>query len=354
METLISQLPDICFPSELDTINFGTATSMYIEISVGHVEIFKATLYPEEDGIVRLRDLMPLLSDALKAKGNTPQKLYIIAESDSDYVDVFSTIMPCRVMLTETATAFTTASFLSLISGDKTTFLEAKEYVSVFNLQGGADQERIYITGLYLAADGKTPTQTSIPTAPMETDGYKLVATFDVSPSRLTPPEPGATLITVVVSWGKVLQRFNIAPDGLRQAVGRPRTVEFRNAFGCRETFHFFGSMIREMKPSWKAAVVRGRYKNYSVEAIPRLTLHTGPLADAVLPLLDDLITTTDDIAADDGRTLAVVESEVETSDALAALSEASVTFRETAATRSVRPPRTVHTFDETFDDTFL
>ncbi len=340
MATLITSLPTICFPHEIDTLRIAATEAVDVEIYVDNICILATTLSPV-DGTATIEDLAPLLRD-YAAEGLHSFGILV------DTVQTGTTIIPCNFDTTATAAAFCTTHFLSPLTGEKPTLSTATEYLSLYAVEGTAGSGST--EAQWYAADGTIATTTQALTAQFVTGE---ISTIDVSPTALTPPTDGAQLISYTVKVGERQQRYRLLPQSLL-ANGSPVTLQFRNVFGCPDTFHLLGLVERTLKPTRQAAQVAGRYRNITVKAVPTYKAETGQLTAPLLPLLDDLCTCIQPITnTKNGVSLAITDCEVQTTTDPHALPTATITWRETVNVIGWQPRWAVRLFDETFDTTF-
>ncbi len=341
MPTLTTPLPHTGFPHEFDSIELAASAPVAVRLTVEARTVLETTLTPSAAGIVSLEDLAPLLRD--NAAPGTFSRLRI--ELDGAVAGE-ATLMPCRLWCDATADEMLENRFLTTLSGTKVTAPTCREYLSYLAPQ---DEDLSgCIRATFLRPDGSEILTAVGGTEVVGTDSDDMFHTIDVSPFRIRCPEPGARLIAYTVEIGTRRQHYRLA------ATPPTASLEFAGAFGFPDTFHFFGTVERELKPSWQTAAMAGRQRTYDVQAVPTHTAMTGLMTEDHLPLLEDLVTATPHaLRRDTGETVVVTACDIKTSDDPYSLMEAKVTWRTDRSARRWAPPVGIRTFDETFGGTF-
>jgi len=346
MAAITTTLPSITFPWELDIIEIqlgSSETTAAVTLSLDNTQFFSATLYPESDGVVRLRDLGTLLSDKAAAVG-MPATFDITAGSDS----ASATLLPCRFPMDVTAEEFVSARFLSVVQS-RMTYPSATELLSVY--ENGADAPTVTLTCLWADPEDGT-TETTTETA-QEAESTFPIWQFGFRIADLTAPSEGLELVRVTATCGARNMVFTLRSDSSEDAT--PTSVGFINAFSCEETYHFFGTAEKEVKAEHEQAsfVSRG-LANYRTIVTPQWKFHTGFLTDKGLALTQDLCATPNLWRMADGVMLCVTDEEIKTEDGgRYDANKATVTVREASDYPMIRTAVGIHVFDETFDDTF-
>lgn len=342
MATLLTPLPTLAFPHEIDRLDIRTAEPTRIELRLTERTILRATLHPSPDGSLALTDLAPLLRTHLSAPA-APLALLL------DGVPAASlTLLSCRCETTLTATALTAKHFLTTAPTRRTTHPDALELLH----WRSATAEAPTITARWLAPDGSLQTSTLHPTA--ATDLATGITTADISPALLPAPSPHHRLAAYTVTVGP--RRIDLLLPPPAMAAAAPVDVDFIGAFGLRETFHFLGTAETARRPTYTHARIDSRLRTLHVEHEDTLRLLTGPLTPHTLPLLDDLLAARTISRRSDGLPLVIEEVDFTHTDPSPKVQSAAVTFRTARTTPLFNPDpagRAGRIFDATFDASF-
>ena len=173
---------------------------------------------------------------------------------------------------------------------------------------------------------------------------------LDVSPAQFTPPAEGFALRSYTVAAGKRSLRFILCPV----LDAKPLTFVFRNCFGQLESFHCFGTMQQEVKPTRSTASFAGKTRNYRVQSAPEFTAQTGILRPCDFALFEDLCTADYVLLdAENGTEVCITDNDFKLSSDLYEPQEASITWRYASRARRFEVEPDVRTFDNSFDNTF-
>lgn len=344
MASLITNIPAYCFPHELDAISFSADSSVDIVLSTD-LDRVELHLTPDAAGSILVEDLAGVLRD-FTADGIARQVRLAWDGGSRDFV-----LLPCRRTLSADAVTFTYDRFLSLCKGEKPTYLQAVEYVHVYEPQG--KRAKFSIASLW--ADPATgelkPAETSGDSIGSTAELEGNVFQFRFSPKDIPSPSAGLELLSFSVSCGQRRQDFAIR----HTADAEPVTLAFRNCFGVTDTFHCFGTVQTEVKVTRDSASFGGRMYNYRVEAVPYYTAQTGILTKPVLELFSDICSATRVwLGYREGIALCVTDSELKVSNDLYEPQTGSVTWCECRKEGTVRSEDPAKVFDNTFDKTFF
>jgi len=347
MATLLTTIPDILFPHELDELLFRREgedeTSFGLTVDVGADTALRATLSFGADGTCRVQDLAQLLMDYADPAAARCVALgveYSLATGGAARREAM--LLPSRTPLRETAAEFCPRSFLSLLDGPKQTTPEDTEHFAFLSLPGAPPSDRAATLALsYADGTGRTE-ELAVPTPADDWD----VCAFTLRPADWQE-EGGPRLASLTVTVGARSQELELvaAPWG-------SEAVEFRNSFGCPETLRLW-EVEREAKPARSAASVAGRYRNYRVEPLTTFKGTTAPLLDSELPFVDDAVHALRLSRPADGAELSLTDSEWKRSSAATEMPRATLTWREAARAAAFRPSRPARVFDGTFDESF-
>ncbi|MBP3228187.1 MAG: hypothetical protein J6M53_05305 [Bacteroidaceae bacterium] len=339
-------IPHLAFPSEIDEcsfpINYNVALTTVV--LVDGTEVLRTKLYPV-DGRVTLYDLAALLRDNLSIEKVSDVQLRV----GSTTKDI--SILPSRCAMDE-AEDFTTHHFLSLLDGVKPTYLEATEFLPLY-FDGSYDDLQEASPSLVSTwvnpVTGDIKTQAENFSSATSHDDFLWQLVFQ--PKRFVAPADGYTLHSIRACLEDRVQEYVVQTP----IDSTPFSLKFYNNFGLLETFHFFGTCEKELKPTRSTASFNGKTRNYKVEAVPTWKCDTGALLPSVQPLFADLCAATQVWRQDTGTEVTITDNEYKISDDRYALQTASLTFRETARTAAhVKTSAPKRTFDSSFDETFF
>lgn len=343
MVTLDTQLPVFGFPQQYDSIVFSADDPCVITIECGEDQI-KLNLTPDNKGKIHIDDIAQLLRDYTE-NGNA--RSFTI---DWEFNFQSFIVLPCKVDVSENAEKFCSRHFLTLQQGAKPTYLGAQEFVSMY----GDSNTREAFTLSLLWANPQTGEVRETSLSEEQTDGAVSTGTnyyrLDVSPAQFTPPADGFALRSYTVAAGKRSLRFILCPV----LDAKPLTFVFRNCFGQLESFHCFGTMQQEVKPTRSSASFAGKTRNYRVQSAPEFTAQTGILRPCDFALFEDLCTADYVLlGAENGPEVCITDNDFKLSSDLYEPQEASITWRYASRARRFEAETAVRTFDRTFDNTF-
>lgn len=339
MATLITALPKIAFPHELDVIQFETNEPVRFRIE--HLgKPFQTTLTPTNGKLVVLQ-LAPFLRELLEEPGSIN-----ICADDEVVHNPF--IIPLRNGGTITAFEFCKNNFLSSAPRIKTTFLQAKELLAWPRWE--ADEP--CINASWLTTEGVQKTEQVL-----QSEGA-AIAVVDCSPARIIAPTTNAQLIEYRVTVGKRVCKFRLLPKSYTHKA--PFSVEFRNAFGVLETYHFFGTITRKSDNEYTQAKIRGKIRSLRVKENDTFTLNTGVISSHEAERLRDLAASKWIVRMDNGHELVVEDLQLEEELSPLQPQSGKITFRSAAVTQAFEFLKTQEfdnansrIFDPTFDTTF-
>lgn len=331
MASLITTIPSIVFPYELNQLSISSDSEVLIELKYGDKTVIASVLYPI-DGTIELDNLATHIVDYLKNEIGT------FTISLDGRVVATTNIIPNNMEVAATAQECYLYTFLTRTTV-KHTHPAAKELLHFVN---NGETEGV-VKAIALKGGEVVSSQQKLSLT--LTDD---ITTLDVSPSVLFSLE-AYELVEYTVSIGERTMKYKMIPDGMADTL---HEYGFINSFLQEEYITLMGDAEREMKMERLHAYFGGQLRNFHVEAFPHWTIK--PLIpDGMTGLFDDLVAAKELWRKEDSCILAIVESEDITSSSPAAINRGSVTLREAGRTYRHRPVRPVKTFDETFDDTF-
>lgn len=333
MASLITTLPSVAFPHEVDALDISSTAATTVELRYADTVMFKSLLYPI-NGTIALREVSSLLDDYL---GNEEHTFSVWL--DGSKVGE-TTIIPCMLHLDCTAAEMNEGIFLTRTTC-KYTHADASEVLHIIS-----ESRYITIRGFVKAKSGGSY---FVQTFSWPVSGSETIMAVDVSPRSIFSLE-AYDLEQYTVEVGKAKITYRMIPDGMADTL---HEFGFINSFMQEEYITLTGEAERELKVERLHAYVGGQYRNFQVDAVPHWTIHSGVLLDGMQGLFDDFISSKKIWRKSDNVMMAVTSSDYKTKDSSTALNGGTVTLRETSRRYRHRPVRPVKTFDETFDDTF-
>lgn len=345
MVTLLTEIPEYCFPHELQTLRLSSAEDCEIKITCNGQEVL-FTLTPDADGNVTIDEFDGLLRDLAD---HVPQRCTIEWNEEAS---ISFLLLPCSICLTNKAAVVCKNSFLTLQTGEKHTYLGAQEYICFFD---NSESRPFFALSLLWVNKrcGKTKSQFFLETAGLSVtdkgNGYFVLA---FSTSQFEPPSEGYILHTITATAGKErTQVFRVMPA----IDADPVTLVFRNCFGQMESLHFFGITTEELKPTRSSASFQGTTRNYLVESVPEYTSITGTLRDGDIAPFEDLCSSTlVFLSAADGDEVCITDNELSISNNRYEPQKGSVKWRYARDGRRFTLSTPKRTFDNKFDASFF
>ena len=335
------QLPNIAFPANLDEIiiHSDNTDPLTFAVKIDGTTVMQTTLCPDNEQTIIVSDLAEFLSVNLRHNHISEVGIWL------DGVLADGTILiPSKIDIDSDAETFCEKHFLSLVKGAKTTYIGGNEFLSFYS----ATAVTPAITCLWVNPDTGDVQQSAGTVAMIINHGANLY-TIRFEPGNFVCPSEGFILHSFTVNAGEREQDYVICTP----IDCDPFSMLFINNFGVRETFHCFGTMEKELKPTRNTTSFSGKTRNYKVEAIPTWKCETGILSEAVQPLFADLCATTKAWREDNGREITITENEHKISNDRYEIQRGTVTFRESNRNTLHKPLEHENTFDQTFDNTF-
>lgn len=338
-------LPALAFPCELDSlaIQCDNSNPLLLTMRIGGqsgTTILETTLYPDSADMVYLNDLATLLQDNLSPRAVS--EVYFGLDTHAESVMV----IPSRANISRSAEDFTAQHFLTLLDGARPTYLGAQEWLAYY---ATATQPTPIVTCLWV-----NPTTGETREAPGSINSVthygNNLHTVYFQPHLFVRPADGFILHSFRVELGGRRQDYIL----VEPTDCTPLSLKFCNNFGQSETFHLFGTMEKELKPTRSTASFSGKTRNYRIEAVPTWKCHTGVLAPSVQPLFADLCAAKEVVRLDNGADVTITDNELKLSTDRYSVQTGSITFREAArSARFTKQNVRRQTFDNTFDNTF-
>lgn len=337
-------IPGLCFPHELDYIVIHREESFDLTLKVGNFMFRQLRLTTDENGVVGVGGLGPLLAD-LAVDG--PQACQLVCGTDAPKA---FTLLPCRRDVGMKAVEFCPGHFLTMLRGTKRTHEQAAEYVSFYKTESGVVSLKAVLLFAKFDTDELKKQEVIFSRTDAMTNDSGLY-TVDVSPRLWTGITPeGFRLVMYEIRAGLRSMHYAVEPT----ADAAPHTLCFRNNFGCADTFHFFGNLDTQLKPERSAATIDGVLRNYRVNATAETTGFTGPMRQGTFPLFADLCATKEVHERNiSGRELCITGQECKMSNDRYAPQSGSLTWRDAGSATPFAPMRRVRVFDPSFDLSF-
>ena len=349
MATLITPIPSLMFPWELDTLRISAAEDTAVRLELGNSDIFAATLTPTSAGYITIDTLRETIQDALSAPCSEATTLYIYLD---ETLAAATSVVYCRTIGSVPALTFAAKSFLTMASGATKLVREDSTEVLSWIASGSSEagEESVSVEAIWFdssTAAVKTSEQT------IQCTGEGSIDSADVSPSKLSAPDTTGTwcLSSYTVTLGRRSASYAIPNNGRTNA--DTLAVTFYNAFGQRDTFLFLGQTEEELKPTYSGATFGGNYRNYRIEAQPSFTAATGALTEGMRRLFADLLTAQDVWRTADGVQLSLTDSSFKPTTSWGESASGTATFRENLSGQRLEPVLSANTFDSTYDQTY-
>lgn len=338
MAILTTQLPEIAFPFELDTLEFeaeeGDELSTRILIEYDYEAIIDEELYFDSDGKISVEDLASLLIDYVK---DTTEAFAFSVTVGGEMSSCL--LIACTVDLAKPAMQVVNESFLSPLTGPKTTYLNGKEFLRIYSIEGGEDWR---VNAKFLSNSGEVLNQEHVFPEGIDSSFAKL----DVSPTQIMRifNHPNWKLLNYTVTAGERMQLYIVCQQDAIEI------VHFLNSFLEEDTF-YFAHIEREVKPTRTMVTIKGQRKVVYVDPSAKFKATSYPLMDSELPLAEDLVCAKD--VWQKGDMIAIIENDFKYSTDSAELPRLSVTWQSPAKRLAHKNHNLPRTFDKSFDETY-
>lgn len=339
MAILTTQLPEIAFPFELDTLVFeaeeGDELSTRILLKYDYEAIIDEELYFDSDGKISVEDLASLLIDYIKDTSEEHIFSITVGGEMSSCL-----LMACTVDLAIPAMQVVTDSFLSPLMGPKNTYLNGEEFLRVYSIGGSEDWS---VRAKFLSESGDVYSMERVFSEGIDTS----YVTLHVSPSQIRSMfnKPNGTLLDYTVTAGKRIQRYIVRQQHA------PEVVHFLNSFLEEDTF-YVSHIENEVKPTRTMVNIKGKRKVVYVDPSAKTKATSFPLLDSELPLAEDLVCAKD-VWLKDKYMVAITDNDFKHTSDSAELPRLSVTWQPSAKRLSHKTSTIPQTFDKTFDETY-
>lgn len=343
MITLLQELPDIVFLSQLKDFSFTTdRESATFVVSVASGAVLNEVYTPDSSGTITVYDLDTLLIPKLLTEPYSKLGIYIYDGSDIKLLE--SQVVYCLLDISIPAAEYLSGYFLTAMAGlKKTTAYGRKEYLNYILSEGESSQVNVELH--YVREDNHTSYSTESSLSSSVESG---ISTITFSPDQFR--RSGYILLSFDVTCGSRVQSYVMEREDIPEQVG----FLFKNAFRVEDTFYCTGLLTYKPEYERASALMGGLLKNYHVEEKRIYQANSGYLMEDMLELADDLARA-DDVCLfqDDGMIpVLITESEMQRTNADDELYNITITYR---ATRKYRRKFVSldGIFDNTFDETF-
>lgn len=342
-----TSLPPKVFSSMIPDIKFTTsADALLVTVTGDDSEIIlETTLYPVS-GSVTITDMPGLVSSYAKAALVMPLTItaeeLVNGEGNDVTASLSTSVVYAAADIDTPAATFCSQHFLTLMQGTKLTAVGRLEYLNYIGTETAS------CTAYY--SDGTTATYT-----PVVTQGSNNYKQIDVSANRFTTS--GKTLTHYVITAGSRSQRFNI---DFRQPDAAPILL-FVNSFGVQELLYCTGKHMVSPEYTRSAAVIGGKYSNYSIVENRVFKADTGVLNTPMADWCDELFRS-DEIYVCNiysgnftvGKEIVITDSKSENDNLDNTMPRYTFAYRYAQRNHNVlQTQRLGRIFDNTFDNTF-
>jgi hypothetical protein len=340
MAILTTQLPEIAFPFELDTLEFeaedGDELSTQIQIAYDDESIIDEELYFDSGGKILIEYLASLLIDCIR--DSSEAYTFSVTVGGKKYSCL---LVACTVDLEKPAMQVLDESFMTPLMGTKTTYLNGEEFLTMYCSNGdvGWSVKADFISDDTLFSWDEKFTSVFNTTA--------VFARLCVSPSEIMKifSQAEGKLLGYTVSAGKRKQRYIVKQQNATEV------VHFLNSFLEEDTF-YVSHIENEVKPTRTMVNIKGKRKVVYVDPSATTKATSYPLMDSELPLAEDLVCAKD-VWLKNKYMLAITDNDFKHTSDMAELPRLSVTWQPSGKRllhKTYTPPQT---FDETFDKTY-
>jgi hypothetical protein len=306
----ILQKPDaFCFSSALNDIIVQSAESIDVFFRIQEQDPFLVETYsPDRDNKIYIRDLGKLFIPYISKL--TLRETFVIQIGAANLIT--TTVLYGLSEINAGASDFLATSFLTLLPGEKITFPQQKEYLSL------VVTENTTVTIQARRQSGTTESKTQT------VNTLNQVVTIDVSPSIFNDPE---TIIYYSVTAGARSFTYYLRRASTRE----PVQFLFLNSFGVKETFIPSGLLLRENKYENLFGIFNGLYRKHDVELVKEYTANTGLLNEPMADWIEEIFTSRDVFLlspAGDKTEITITEATVKRSSARDALPACEFKYR--------------------------
>lgn len=344
MLSIINDIPDFAVSNELNNFSIMVDSELTLEVQHHGSTVWRANYVPDSHNEVDIIDIFSVLEPFLIESPLQMFSYRLSAAGEAPLSKDF-TILLCRCDVDTSGSSFVQTHFLTALDGVKITYRNSREFLyltSGSTTVGGTVTPQVHCK--FVDANNHLTEQTRALTSVNESGINKI----DVAPSLFTLA--GSDLVSYTVVAGSRRMEYRVVePEFFIGAV-----IEFRNAFGCMETFSFAGLRTNKPKVERSAAYFSGVYHNYHVDTKKHIKVNSAFIPLSMGDFADDLAQSME-IYLLTGREVVpvtIVESETDRNNAPDALFSFSIEFIKSAKNRKLLPELR-RIFDDTFDQTY-
>lgn len=350
MAVFPTQLPEIAFPWEVDSIQFRLEeiSSLYVRLTFSDKEIYNALLYTGvpstrlvlSSTFVVAENISQLIIDECQTRCASLTIYY--SEDGTTYTESQTVrIIPCNIVTQYRASEIATSSFLTLLGDTKQTAVDGREVLRLYT-PTSSSPEVLSLTATFVSSSG-TPYE--VTNSDRHVGMPSEVSSFLVDMSSISSwrTHPSDCLAKVVVRVGTREQTYLVNPH-LRHS------LRFMNCFYSEDVI-YFSEIECDVKPTRSSGMVNGKQRAFHVERNTTFKGVTAPLLDSELAWAEDAAHSLHFTDAD-GREVAVVDNEFKHTTNAADMPRLRLSWKNTQDVYKLH--RKVHTFDTTFDPTYL
>ncbi|MDR2086832.1 MAG: hypothetical protein LBP72_06615 [Dysgonamonadaceae bacterium] len=332
---ILQQPESFCFSSALKDVIIQSDGNINVSFSIqGQQPFLLETYSPDSEGRIYIRELGKLFIPYISKI--SLRETFVIGITGSGTGSITTTVLYGLTAISETAANFLSGSFLTLLNGEKITFPQQKEYLSL------VVSEATTATVRASRQSGETESKT------ITINDLNQTVTIDVSPAVFDNPE---TIAYYTVSAGVRAFTYYLR----RPSAPAPHFL-FLNSFGVKETFIPYGLSLRENKYENQFGFFNGLYRKYAVDLVKEYKVNTGILREETADWIEELFATRDVFlltSAEEKQEITIMEATVKRSSARDALPAYEFKYRLSDSNQMEYNTIENRIFDDTYDYTF-
>lgn len=339
---IVNDVPDLAYSSELDSfsIKVENGENWNAEVYVicnGETILYEDDFVPDDSNMVVVDELDKLLEQHLQkcifAKCSITINVYSI---DDGNISIGSkrafNVMLCTSQTNSNAKDSIRQRFFSAYQygkGYKITAPGRTEKLYFYDDSSSIDSTSYTAHFLNIAKGNivtKVGSRTNIST------GIENFYYVDVSPDTIAID--GYQLLDYSVECGDRSAKFSVRND-----VETTAEFCFINAFGFEDSVGFTGLIEDNHNYERKAGYINGKYRNYGIDDVSSVTLDTGIISEAMLPIIDDLAKSREIYLLESGKKgqeVTITETDLKRTNEDDALFRCSITYKLARRLRSI------------------
>lgn len=331
---IVNDVPDLAYSSELDYFSFmvenGENWNAKVVITCNDETILSEDAFvPDDSNTVVVDELDKLIEQHLQKCIFAKCSININVYSTDDGNISISSTRTFKVML---CTSLTTYSAKDSI---RKRFFSAYQHNKGYKITAPGRTERLFF---YDDSDNSDYTdytahflnltngniELKVGLSLNKSSGIDDFYYVDVSPDNVSVS--GYQLLDYTVTRGERVARFTV-----RQDIETTAEFCFINAFGFEDTVGFTGLIEDNHEYERSAGYINGKYRNYGVDDTSSVTLDSGIISEAMLPLIDDLAKSREIFLLEYGekkQEVTITETDLKRTNEDDALFRCSVTYK--------------------------